>query len=87
MPMYNLIEYSDKYSKTSATLWQYCRDEPKGNLTDSESFKSKIKTTGNTHAAGNTRYVQIMVTLSYLSNFCRTLEVPLINCKGNLILT
>ena len=28
MPMYNLIEYSDNYSKTSVILWQYCRDEP-----------------------------------------------------------
>ena len=28
MPMYNLIEYSDDYSKTSGSLWQYCRDEP-----------------------------------------------------------
>ena len=28
MPMYNLIEYNDNYSKTSEILWQYCRDEP-----------------------------------------------------------
>ena len=28
MPLYNLIEYSDNYSKTSAILWQYCRNEP-----------------------------------------------------------
>ena len=28
MPMYNLIEYSDDYSKTSGSLWQNCRDEP-----------------------------------------------------------
>ena len=28
MPIYNLIEYSDNYSKTSGSLWQYCRDEP-----------------------------------------------------------
>ena len=45
MPMYNLIEYSDNYSKTSGSLWQYCRDEPNDNLVDSESFKSKIKIT------------------------------------------
>ena len=36
MPMYNLIEYSDNYSKTSGTLWQYYRDQPHDNLTDSE---------------------------------------------------
>ena len=28
MPMYNLIEYSDNYSKTSGSLWQYCKDIP-----------------------------------------------------------
>ena len=35
MPMYNLIEYSDNYSKTSGSLWQYYKDEPNNNLTDS----------------------------------------------------
>ena len=45
MPMYNLIEYSDNYSKTSGSLWKYYRDEPNDNLTDSESFKSKVKIT------------------------------------------
>ena len=48
MPMYDLIEYSDNYSKTSRNLWQYYRDEPNDNLTDSKSFKSKIKITGKT---------------------------------------
>ena len=38
--MYNLIEYSDNYSKTSGSLWQYYKDEPNDNLTDSKSFKS-----------------------------------------------
>ena len=28
MPMYNLIEYSDNYSRTSGSLWQYCKDIP-----------------------------------------------------------
>ena len=36
MPMYNLIEYSDNYSKTSRSLWQYYKDDPKNNITDSE---------------------------------------------------
>ena len=45
MPMYNLIEYSDNYSKASGSIWQYYKDEPNDNLTDSESFKSKIKIT------------------------------------------
>ena len=43
MPMYNLIEYSDNYSKTSGNLWQYYKDEPNDNLADSESFKYKVK--------------------------------------------
>ena len=48
MPIYNLIEYSDNYAKTSGCLWQYYRDEPNENFADSESFKSKIKITGKT---------------------------------------
>ena len=48
MAMYNLIECSDNYSKTSGRLWQYYRNEPNNNITESESFKSKIKITGNT---------------------------------------
>ena len=55
MPMYNLIKYSDNYSKTSGSLWQYYKDEPNGNSTDSESFKSKMKITGKTPNAGNTK--------------------------------
>ena len=43
MPMYNLIEYSDNYSKTSGSLWQYYIDEPNDNLADSGSFESKVK--------------------------------------------
>ena len=87
MPMYNLIEYSDNYSKTSGSLWQYYKDEPNDNLANSESFKSKVKITGNTPAGGNTKDVKIIVPLKYLSNFWRTLEMPLINCEVNLILT
>ena len=87
MPMYNLIEYSDNYAKTSGSLWQYYRDEPNNNLADSESFKFKVKITGNTPAADNEKDVKIMVPLKYLSNFWRTLELPFINCEVNLILT
>ena len=42
MPIYNLIEYSDNYSRTSGSLWQYYKDDPNDILTQSESFKSKI---------------------------------------------
>ena len=87
MPMYNLIEYSDNYAKTSGSLWQYFRDEPDdNNIEDSESFQSKIKITGKTPNNNNEKDVEIMVPLKYLSNFWRTLEMPLINCEVNLIL-
>ena len=87
MPMHNLIEYSDNYSKTSGSLWQYYRDEPNDNLADSESFKSKIKITGKAPNNDNEKDVEIMVPLKHLSNFWRTLEIPLINCEVNIILT
>ena len=87
MPMYNLIEYSDNYAKTSGSLWQYYRHEPNNNLADSESFKSKIKITGQTPNNGNEKDVEIMVPLKYFSNFWRTFEIPLINCQVSLILT
>ena len=94
--MCNLIEYSDNYSKTSGSLWQCCKDIPAVNnnnaiidfsdnsLTD--SFNFKLKMTGQTGNDG-TKNVEIMVPLKYLSNFWRTLEMPLINCEVNLILT
>ena len=87
IPIYNLIEYSDNYSKTFGSLWQYYKDDPNDNITQSESFKSKMKITGKTPAEGNTKDVEIIVPLKYLSNFWRTLEMLLINCEVNLILT
>ena len=96
MPMYNLIEYSDNYAKTIGSLWQYCKDIPALNANDeiteftggntTESFNFKVKITGYTGDDG-TKDVEIMVPLKYLSNFWRTLEMPLINCEVNLILT
>ena len=95
MPMYNLIEYSDNYSKTCGSLWQYCKEIPainnsghiedfdEANATDSFNFKTKI--TGQTAANNNNgdiagrTDVEIMVSLKYLSNFWETLEMPLIN--------
>ena len=96
MPMYNLIEYSDNYSKTFRSLWQYTKDIPavnnnnaivdftNNNLTDSFNFKVKI--TGQIGDNG-TKNVEIIVPLKYLSNFWRTLEMPLINCEITLLLT
>ena len=94
MPMYNLIEYSDKYAKTTGSLWQYCvqarnnnnqiANFATNNLTD--SFNFKVKFTGKTDD-NRTKDVEIIVPLKYLSNFWRTLEMPLINCEVNLIFT
>ena len=86
MSMYNLIKYSDIYSKTSESLWQHYRDEANDNLADSELFKSKVKITGNTTDDDNTKDVEIIVPLKYLSTFWRTFEMKLINCGANLLL-
>ena len=94
--MKNLIEYSDNYSKTSAILWQYCKEilaVNNGNIVDfnganaTDSFNYKTKITGQTNNNGRIDNVEIMVPLKYLSNFWRTLEMPLINCEVELILT
>ena len=97
MSMYGLIEYSDNYSKTSGSLWQYCKEMPavnnngdivifKGaNAADSFNFKAKI--TGKTNDDEDIENVEIMVPIKYFSNFWRTLEMLLINCEVELILT
>ena len=96
MPMYNLIEYSDNYQDSSATLYQYKRDEPPeanaiNDLTTdtSISFKYKVSLLGNPVAANNIARinVKVVIPLKYLSNFFRSLEMPLINCKIKLNLT
>ena len=89
IPMYNLIEYSNNYSKTSGSLWQYCKDIPaadnnnngignfaENNLTDSLNFKAKMTCQTGDNQRKN---VEIMVPLKYLRNFWRTLEMPLIS--------
>ena len=89
MPMYNLIGYSDNYSKTSESLWQYCKKilavNDDGNIADfnganaTDSFNFKTKITGQTAADNNNVNIprrvniEIMVSLKYLSNFWRTL--------------
>ena len=85
MPMYNLIEYSGNYAKTSDSLGKYCRDEPGKNITNSESetFKSRFTNTGN----AGTVNVKIAVPSKFLSNFWRALEMLPINCEITLDLT
>ena len=100
MPMYNLIKCSDNYQDSSATLYQYKRDEtPEANAVtkvttdNSSSFKYKIKLLGNIDqvnpdaARVGRLNVKVVVPLKYLSNFFRSLEMPLINCKIKLNLT
>ena len=87
VPIYNLIEYSDNYSKTSGSFWQFYKDDSNDTITQFELLKSKTKITGKNPGAGNTRDVEIIVPLKYLRNFWRTFKMPLINCEVNLILT
>ena len=99
MPMYNLLEYSKNYRKTTGSLWNYYRDEPSNPLSsNSESFKYKTSITGNTYniGAGEEGYdankvgkneTEVVIPLKHLSNFWRTLNIPLINCEIELILT
>ena len=96
MPMYNLIEYSDNYQDSSATLYQYKLNEPPeanaiADLTadNSSSFKYKVSLLGNPVVDNNIakRSVKFVIPLKYLSNFFRSLEMPLFNCKIKLNLT
>ena len=86
--MYNLIEYSDKYSDTSGSSWDFKRDEidKNANVTNDDnapSFKYKARKIGNTE---NNGIKDEVVPLKYLSNFWRSLKIPLINCKVDLSL-
>ena len=79
MPMYNLIEHGDNYSKTSGSLWQYCKEMPavnnadnivnfnEANATDLFDFRTKI--TGQNNDDGGIDNVEIIAPLKYLSNF------------------
>ena len=93
MPMYNLIEYSWNYSETKRSLWFYSKDEATdfdadiANNDNFKSFKYKAKLIWNAAADGANRLLKnatITVPLKYLSNFWRSLEIPLINCKVEL---
>ena len=92
MPMYNLIEYNNDYSRTSGSLWQHCKEilavNNAGNIVDFNGVNatdSKTKLTVQTNKDG-INDVEIMAPLKYLSTFWRTLEMLLINCEVELIL-
>ena len=98
MPLYNLIEYSKNYSKTTGRLWNYYRDEPNSGLggvgnninywiKHSKSFDDKTSLTGKWEGSNTEKKAELVVPLRYLSNFWRVLDMPLINCEINLILT
>ena len=90
MPMYNPLEHSSNYSDITGSLWFYSKDEAvnfNANIADNDNFKSlkykaellqKPKADG---ANGILRNTTIAVPFKYLSNFWRSLEMPLINCK------
>ena len=78
MPMYNLIEYSDNYSDTSGSLWYFKRDEITNN--------ADVSLIGDTGNKGRKNGIKKAVPLKYFSNFWRSLETPLINCKFELSL-
>ena len=109
MPMYNLLEYSKNYKKTTGSLWNYYRDQPSDPLsTNSECVKYKASITGSTYNVDltiigeggnpipNLNYdakrvgrneTEVVVPLKHLSDFWRTLDIPLINCEVEIILT
>ena len=87
MPIYNLLEYSKNYRKTTGSLWNYYRDEPSNPLSsNSESFKYKKNIVGKTQEDSLTN-AKVVIPLKHLSNFWRSLNIPLINCEVELILT
>ena len=88
MPMCNLLKYSANYADSSGSLWQFKKDElqigianPEHSVDNSPCFKYKANLLKNPAAKGILRNVEIVLPLKYLSNFFRSLEMPLINCK------
>ena len=89
MSMYNLLEYSKNDRKTTGRLWNYYRDESSNPLfLNSESFKCKTSIVGKTPQDNDSlTNANIVIPLKNLSNFWRALNIPLINCEVELILT
>ena len=89
MPTYSLLEHRKNYRKTTGSLWNYYRDEPSNPLSsNSESFKYKTSVTGKTPENNDSlTNVKVVIPRKYLSNFWRSLNIPLISCEVELILT
>ena len=91
MPIYNLTEYSDNYSDTSGSSWGFKRDKVANNADmanedNAPSFKYKANLIDDPETNGTKKRVKIAVPLKYLTDFWRSLEMPLINCKVNISL-
>ena len=99
IPMYSLLEYSDNYSITSGSLWNYYRDEINDDENDNgdndnrinsnktikgKFFKYKTKIIGSTPDNASRLNAEVVVPLVYLSNFWRYLDLLLINCEIKL---
>ena len=89
MPMYNLLECSKNYRKTTGSLWNYYRDEPSiPPSSNSGSFQCKTNIVGKTPENNDSlTSAKVVIPLKYLSNFWKSLNIPLINCEVELILT
>ena len=87
--MNNLLEYNKNYRKTTGSLWNYYRDEPSNSLSsNSESFKYKTSITGKTQEDNDSlTNAKVVIPLKHLSNFWISLNILLINCEVELILT
>ena len=88
MPVYNLLEYSKNYIKTTGSLWNCYRDEPTNTLSyNSESFKYKTSIVGKTPEDNDSLMnAKVVIPLKHLRNFWRVLNIPLINCEVEFIL-
>ena len=90
IPMYNLLEYSDNYQDSTGSLYQFKRDEPPDDnanvANDTRSLVHKSKLISGTDG-NNVNNVKLVVPLKYVSNFFRSLEMPLVNCQIDLELT
>ena len=84
-PMYNLLEYSKNYRKTTGGLWNYYRDEPNSDTDDNKikhsiihsksfDYKANFMENGVTHNNLTKNNIEIVVSLKYLSNFWRNLN-------------
>ena len=84
-----MLECSKNYRKTTGSLWNYYRDEPSNPLSsNSESFKYKTNIVGKTPEDNDSlTNAKVVIPLKHLSNFWRSLNIPLINCEVELILT